>query len=74
MEKFSVETIRRVYDDSLGVFLEIGPDSEGNGGIQIRTTNKESEEYFGKIDFTLYNGKFIEKFLEAFESAYEEME
>jgi hypothetical protein len=44
--KHSVETICRVYDDNEGVCIEVGPDSDVGGYVEIRTEGK-SAEYFG---------------------------
>lgn len=49
MEKTSVEVIRRVFNDDEGVFIEVGPDSEGLSLIEIRTTEPKSVEWYGKI-------------------------
>lgn len=69
----SIEVIRRVYDDTEGVFIEIAPGDDGYG-ISIRTKDKESVDFFGKIDFFLYGKEYIGKFLTALNAAYEEME
>jgi len=71
---YSIETIRRVYNDAEGVYIEIGPDSDALGGIEIRTTNKESKEYYGDIRVALFGKEFTRKFIDALEAAYQEME
>lgn len=52
---FSQEVVRRIYDDSKGVFIEIGPDGDGLGGIEIRTTNTESKEFYGDIRCAIHS-------------------
>ena len=52
-EIISVEKIYRIWNDDEGVFLEIGPDSDRMGGIEIRTTTIKSEEYYGKLRLPL---------------------
>lgn len=36
MSKFSLETVKRVYDDTSGDYLEIGPDMDALDLIEIR--------------------------------------
>jgi hypothetical protein len=52
---FSQEVVRRIYDDSEGVFIEVGPDGDGLGGIEIRTTNAESKEFYGDIRCSIHS-------------------
>jgi hypothetical protein len=52
MSKFSTEVVRRVFDDSDGVYIEVGPDSDGLDLIQVSTSG-ESEEYYGKLRLIL---------------------
>lgn len=51
-DKVSVEVVRRVYDDSEGAFIEVGPGQDGFG-VEIRTTEKASREYFGEVQLCL---------------------
>ena len=55
-DKFSTEVIRRVYNDSEGVYVEVAPDDDGLGfyddHLQIRTTGK-SAEYYGEMRLTI---------------------
>ena len=46
-DEYSVDVIRRVYSD--GRYIEIGPDSDGLGCIEIRTVGEKNIEYFGNI-------------------------
>ena len=46
---YSVELIRRVYDDDHGACFEIGPDSDGLDCVQLRTPDATSKEYFGDV-------------------------
>jgi hypothetical protein len=44
-----LEVIRRVYEqDSDGAFIEVGPDGEGHGCVEIRTEGL-SAKWFGNI-------------------------
>lgn len=52
---FSQEVVRRIYDDDEGVYIEVGPDSDGLGGIEIRTTNTESKEFYGDIRCAIHS-------------------
>lgn len=52
---FTQEVVRRIYDDSEGVFIEIGPDSDGLGGIEIRTVNQESKVFYGDIRCAIHS-------------------
>lgn len=71
---YSIETIRRVYNDAEGVYIEIGPDGDALGGIEIRTTTQESKDYYGDIRVALFGKKFTRKIIDALEAAYNEME
>jgi hypothetical protein len=46
--KYSIETICRVYDDHAGVYVEVGPDGDIGGLVEIRTEGK-STEYYGPV-------------------------
>lgn len=45
----NTDVIRRVYTDEGKACIEVGPDADGLGLVELRTTNEISEEYFGKI-------------------------
>jgi hypothetical protein len=70
-ERVTLETIRRVYDDDNGAFIEIGPDRDGLDLVEVRTTGKESEEYWGKVRLTLPKA-FALKLAEAIRCCAEE--
>ena len=47
-----VESVYKIYSpEGDGAFLEVGPDSDGLDMIEVRTTDKASEEWFGKFRF-----------------------
>jgi len=49
-----VDTIYKVYEDNEGAFLEIGDDPEyPDSYLMLRTTEKASQEWFGKVNITL---------------------
>lgn len=63
--KSSVNHIIRVYDDSEGTFIEIGPDGDGLGGIEVRTVDKNSREFFGEFRIVLSTKDFATKLAQA---------
>lgn len=52
---FTVEVVRRVFDDDHGVYIEVGPDGDGLGGIEIRTVDKDSKEYYGDVRISFHS-------------------
>lgn len=55
--RYTVDAVREIWvDGEKGVHLDIGPDREGLGCVELRTpTNgslNRSEEYFGKVAIT----------------------
>lgn len=52
MSDVTTEVVRRVYDDSEGVYLEVGPGPDGSG-IAISTFDPKSVEWFGKVNLTM---------------------
>lgn len=70
----SIETIRRVYDDNEGVYIEIGPDGDALGGIEIRTTTEESKQFYGDFRVALFGKELVRKLIDSLEAAYKEME
>jgi hypothetical protein len=54
MQRFTTEVIRRVYDDDdEGVFVEIGPDSDSLGLIELKPGNEESKNHYGDFKFVM---------------------
>lgn len=53
MKNVEIETIKRVYINNNGVFIEIAPDTDVGTAIEIRTTNEASEQWFGQIRLVL---------------------
>jgi hypothetical protein len=53
MSNYSLEVVRKVYDDDQGVALEVGPDCDGTGLVQLRAVTPASQEYFGSVDLTV---------------------
>lgn len=48
--KYSVETIKRIYDDSSGHFIEVSPSADFPGEwLVIHTTDVESKAHFGDV-------------------------
>jgi hypothetical protein len=50
---YSVELSRRIYDDDCGACIQVGPDGEGLGCVEVRTPDAASKEYFGDVRFTV---------------------
>jgi hypothetical protein len=51
---YTVESTRSVFNDDQGVYISVGPDADGLGGlVRIYTEGKHSEDYYGKVDFNL---------------------
>jgi len=50
---YSVELSRKIYDDDCGACIQVGPDSDGLGCVEIRTPDADSAEHFGDIRFTV---------------------
>ena len=50
---YSVELSRRIYDDDYGACIQVGPDGDGLGCVEVRTPDAASKEHFGDIRFTV---------------------
>lgn len=53
VRKYETEVVRRIYDNDEGVYVEVGPDSDALGLVELRTGDKASEDYYGKLRFTM---------------------
>jgi hypothetical protein len=51
--KVSIESNYNVYDDTEGASISVGSDQDGLGLIRISTDDEKSQEWWGKIDFTM---------------------
>lgn len=50
MSTYTTEITWRIYNNNEGVYIEIGPDADGLGSIEIRNgTTNESIAYFGEF-------------------------
>ena len=49
---YSTEIIRRVYDDTEGVFIQIGPDPDCPDYLFISVPDVKSQEWFGNLRLT----------------------
>jgi hypothetical protein len=72
-ERVSLETIRRVYDDDNGCFIEVGPDSDSLGCVEIRTTGEKNKGHWGEIRFAVPK-QFALQLAEAIRRCAEEAE
>lgn len=52
--KCSTEIVRVVWDDEEGVALQVGPDSDSLGLVELRPKDEKAEEYWGKLRLTLH--------------------
>lgn len=52
--KFSTEIIHKIYDDDNGVFIQVGPDADALGLLEIRTVDVDSRKHYGDIRLTLH--------------------
>jgi hypothetical protein len=50
--EYEVEKHYRIYNNKEGTCITVGPDGE-LGCVQVRTADKKSEEWYGKLDFML---------------------
>jgi hypothetical protein len=50
---YTMELFRKVYEDHTGACIQIGPDSEGLGCVEVMTPDPASKEHFGAIRFTV---------------------
>ena len=54
MRDYSIETVRKVYDDTEGVCVEVGSCRDGNTGVvSIYTEDKKSVEWYGLVYLSL---------------------
>ena len=49
-EKCSLSRVYQVWNDEAGVCIEVGPDSDALGMIEIRPKDIHSEDYFGSFN------------------------
>ena len=49
---YTTEVHRRIYIDDEGVYINVGPDTDGLGCVEISTKDKKSIEYFGEVRLT----------------------
>lgn len=52
LRKFTTDVVRRVYDDTEGACIEVGPDNDGLG-VLICTPDTRSVAYFGTLRISL---------------------
>lgn len=48
MSTVSTEVVRRVYDDTSGAYIEVGPGADGFG-VELRTVGGENITHFGPL-------------------------
>jgi hypothetical protein len=48
--RYSMETVRRIYDDEEGVYLQVGSCQDGNPGVvALCTSDTKSAEWYGRF-------------------------
>lgn len=52
MSTYTNEVSIKSYDDTHGTYIEVTPELEIDS-VRIRTVDKESQEWYGKIDFAI---------------------
>lgn len=50
---YTVELFRKIYDDDTGACIQVGPDSDGLGCVEMMTPDLASKEHFGAIRLTV---------------------
>lgn len=53
-EKFSTETVRRIFNDEDGVCIEVGPDRDSLDLVEIGIPEGESRKYYGDLRLALH--------------------
>ena len=53
MTQVTLETLRRVYNDEEGVYIEVRPSPDNAGWVEIVTNDKKSQEWFGTFRFSV---------------------
>lgn len=51
--RYSLEVVRRVYDDQDGVYLEVGPSPDNTEWVEVRAVDDTSKKYYGDIRFAI---------------------
>lgn len=53
MSNFSIEVIRRVYDDNEGVYLTVGPWPDEPSFLALYVEGTKNKEWYGDINMSL---------------------
>lgn len=48
MADYEIEVVYKIFNNADGAYLEVGPDSDGLGCVELRVPEKQ-EHYFGKV-------------------------
>ena len=72
---YTTEVIRRIYNDTQGAYIEIGPDLDGLGSLEIRSgANKASEDYFGKFRFAVGSKELCRSLIDALNASINQID
>jgi hypothetical protein len=69
--RYTTDVIRRVFDDDHGYWLEVGPDADGLGCVELRCVGDDNIGYWGALRLSMPAG-FAAKIGEALIAASEE--
>lgn len=69
----TTDVVRKVYIDSEGVCIKVGPDGDALGLVDIRVGDEESAEYFGNCNITV-DTRFARALASAILNCCEELE
>ncbi len=75
MSKYSTEVVWRIYNNTEGAYIEIGPDSDGLGVIELRNgSTKASAEYFGEFRVSIGSKELCREVIKALQAAISQIE
>ena len=49
----TTEVVRNIYNDDNGAFVSVSPAPDEGCGVQLRTIDKRSQEWYGTFNFSL---------------------
>lgn len=61
--RFTVENVRRIYDDTTGDYVEVKPDADGLDLVEIRSMNGNEKEEYGRLTLLPDQARLVAKAL-----------